>query len=65
MIKKVKDSINGFIESLDPNIPSILIGHGTIESAQFGSEQDLSIGRVLSYPKSFFQREEISVRISF
>ena len=36
-----------------------MLGHGTIETAQFGSEQDLSIGKVLSYPLSFFQLPEL------
>ncbi|MBI3590259.1 MAG: exonuclease SbcCD subunit D [Candidatus Melainabacteria bacterium] len=55
MIEKVKQALNSCIQKLDPVLPSILIGHGTIEKAQFGSEQDLSIGKVLSYPLSFFQ----------
>ena len=59
MIKKVKDAIGAMFEKLDPKLPSILIGHGTIETAQFGSEQDLSIGKVLSYPLSFFQNKKI------
>ena len=55
MIEKVKDAINGCIEKINPDLPAILIGHGTIESAQFGAEQDLSIGKVLSYPLNYFQ----------
>ncbi len=55
MIEKVKEALGGCIQKLDPKLPSILIGHGTIETAQFGSEQDLSIGKVLSYPLSYFQ----------
>ena len=37
MIEKVKHSINASIQKLDPTLPTILIGHGTIEKAQFGS----------------------------
>ena len=59
MIEKVKEAIKGCTEKLDPNLPTILIGHGTIETAQFGSEQDLSIGKVLSYPLSFFQLPQL------
>lgn len=55
MIEKVKQAIGACYEKLNPELPSILIGHGTIETAQFGSEQDLSIGKVLSYPLSYFQ----------
>ncbi len=55
MIEKVKESLKGCTEELDNSLPSILIGHGTIESAQFGAEQDLSIGKVLSYPMNLFQ----------
>lgn len=55
MMKKIKEALEGAFLRLDPAIPAILIGHGTIETAQFGSEQDLSIGKVLSYPLSFFQ----------
>ena len=59
MIQKVKHSVDGFVQALDPNLPSIVIGHGTLERAQFGSEVDLSIGKVLSYPLSFFQARGI------
>ena len=59
MLEKVKQAIFGCMEELDPTYPAILIGHGTIESAQFGAEQDLSIGKVLSYPLSYFQRSEL------
>lgn len=59
MIRKVKEAIEANIEKLNPNLPSILIGHGTIETAQFGGEQDLSIGKVLSYPLSYFQSKEL------
>ncbi|MBI2996120.1 MAG: exonuclease SbcCD subunit D [Candidatus Melainabacteria bacterium] len=59
MIQKVKEAISAMIEKLDPKSPSILIGHGTIETAQFGSEQDLSIGKVLSYPLSIFQNTQV------
>ena len=59
MIQKVKHTIDGFVQKLDPGFPSIVIGHGTLERAQFGSEQDLSIGKVLSYPLSFFQEKGI------
>jgi len=55
MIEKVKQAISACYEKLNPNLPSVLIGHGTLETAQFGSEQDLSIGKVLSYPLSYFQ----------
>ena len=59
MFKKVKEALNACIEKLDPKLPGILIGHGTIENAQFGSEQDLSIGKVLSYPLSYFQLPDL------
>jgi len=59
MIEKVKEALKGCLEKLNPSLPSILLGHGTIETAQFGSEQDLSIGKVFSYPLSFFQSEQL------
>ena len=59
MIEKVKHAISSKMEQLDPLLPTVLLGHGTIETAQFGSEQDLSIGKVLSYPLSFFQSQKI------
>ena len=59
MINKIKEAIKGFVEKLNPDFPSIIIGHGTIETAKFGSEQELSIGKVLSYPLSFFQFDSI------
>lgn len=59
MIEKVKEALKGCLEKLDPSLPAILLGHGTIETAQFGAEQDLSIGKVLSYPLSFFQMSQL------
>lgn len=59
MIEKVKHALNACIRKLDASLPSILIGHGTIETAKFSSEQELSIGKVLSYPLSFFQLPEL------
>lgn len=59
LVTKVKESISGYIEQLDSNLPSILIGHGTLENASFGSEQDISIGKVLCYPISFFQNQNL------
>ena len=58
MISKVKQAVEACYEKLNPELPTILLGHGTIETAQFGSEQDLSIGKVLSYPLSYFQNEK-------
>ncbi|OGI08631.1 MAG: hypothetical protein A3F80_09210 [Candidatus Melainabacteria bacterium RIFCSPLOWO2_12_FULL_35_11] len=59
MIEKVKEALKGYLEKLDPLLPAILLGHGAIETAQFGAEQDLSIGKVLSYPLSFFQMPQL------
>lgn len=59
MVEKVKEALKGCLEKLDPSLPAILLGHGTIETAQFGAEQDLSIGKVLSYPLSFFQMPQL------
>ena len=59
MIQKIKEAISSCIEKLDQTNPAILLGHGTLEMAQFGSEQDLSIGKVLSYPLSFFQNTNL------
>ena len=59
MIKKVKEAISACIQKLNPELPALLLGHGTIETAQFGSEQDLSIGKVLSYPLGYFQLPQL------
>ena len=59
MIEKVKHAITACIEKLNPDIPSMLIGHGMLEKAQFGSEQDLSVGKVLSYPLDYFKSEKL------
>lgn len=59
MLLKVKEAINGAIKKINPDMPAILIGHGTIENAVLGGEQELSIGKVLSYPLSLFQKSEI------
>lgn len=55
LVQKVKEILMSKLEQINPLKPAILIGHGTIETAQFGSEQDLSIGKVLSYPLDLFR----------
>ena len=59
MIEKVKHAVSACSKKLNPSLPVILLGHGTIETAQFGAEQDLSIGKVLSYPLNYFQLPEL------
>lgn len=51
LIKIVKD----FDESLDPDIPSILLAHASVSGAVFGSEQSIMLGSDLILPKSVLE----------
>ena len=44
--------IEGFAERLDPQIPAVLTGHFSVDSAHWGSERNIMIGRDVAVPIS-------------
>jgi exonuclease SbcD len=48
----VVDIIHGFIAQLDADVPAILTGHFSVESARWGSERNIMVGRDVTVPVS-------------
>lgn len=44
--------IQGFVTRLDPQIPAVLAGHFSVDSAHWGSERNIMIGRDVAIPVS-------------
>lgn len=44
--------IEGFVAQLDPLVPAVLTGHFSVESAHWGSERNIMIGRDVAIPVS-------------
>ena len=43
----------GLVSRLDPAVPTVLVAHGTIQGAVYGSERNVMLGRDLVLPPSF------------
>jgi exonuclease SbcD len=48
----VVDIIHGFMAKLDSAVPAILMGHFSVESARWGSERNIMVGRDVTVPIS-------------
>jgi exonuclease SbcD len=44
----------GLVSQLDPALPTILVAHGTVQGAVYGSERSVMLGHDLALPPSFF-----------
>ncbi len=52
--------LRGEIKNLDPNIPAILLAHTMVETATFGVERHLAIGRGFTVPLEFLAQPEFA-----
>ncbi len=50
--KAVIDIIHDLAQQLVPDVPAILLGHFSVESARWGSERDIMVGRDVTVPTS-------------
>jgi DNA repair protein SbcD/Mre11 len=59
IIDKLKPALEGEIRRLDPNIPSILLGHLMADKANLGAEKFLAVGKGFNIPVSLLTRPEL------
>ncbi|ACB53923.1 probable exonuclease SbcD [Crocosphaera subtropica ATCC 51142] len=59
LIKALEPVLEEEIRKLDPNLPTILLGHLMVNRARFGAEQFLAVGRGFTIPISLLIRPEI------
>ncbi len=58
LIKALEPVLEEEIRKLDPDIPTILLGHLMVSRARFGAEQFLAVGRGFTIPISLLIRPE-------
>ena len=59
LLDKLQPIIEGEIRSLDPNLPTVLLGHLMADRANLGAEKFLAVGKGFTIPVSFFIRPEL------
>lgn len=60
LIQKVKVALENEIRHLNPDIPTILVGHLMAERAQLGAERYLAVGKGFQIPLSLLIRPEFN-----
>ncbi|HEU5099406.1 MAG TPA: exonuclease SbcCD subunit D, partial [Roseiflexaceae bacterium] len=53
LMERIENFLRTMAEQLDPDIPSVLTIHGTIDGATVGAERQIMLGKDLVLPKSF------------
>jgi exonuclease SbcD len=59
LVRKVADAVAAEMDSLDPALPAILVGHCSVEGAVFGSEKSVMLGQDVVLPISILARSEL------
>ena len=58
LLKRLEPILAGEIRRLDPNIPTVFLGHLMADRAQLGAERFLAVGKGFTIPISFLLRPE-------
>jgi exonuclease SbcD len=58
LIKRIQPVLEGEIRRLDPQLPSILLGHLMVDRAKLGSERFLAVGKGFTIPLELLTRPE-------
>lgn len=58
LLNKLQPILEAEIRRLDPNLPTVLLGHLMADRAQLGAERFLAIGKGFTIPMSFLIRSE-------
>nr|RNJ69220.1 MAG: exonuclease subunit SbcD [Leptolyngbya sp. IPPAS B-1204] len=56
LIDRLRVALEGEIRRLDPNLPTVLLGHLMTDTAQFGAERFLAVGKGFTVPMSLLAR---------
>ena len=59
LLEKLQPILEGEIRRLDPNLPTVLLGHLMADRANLGAERFLAVGKGFTIPVSFFIRPEL------
>jgi exonuclease SbcD len=59
LLDKLQPIIEGEIRSLDPDLPTVLLGHLMADRANLGAEKFLAVGKGFTIPVSFLIRSEL------
>lgn len=54
LVDKVSEILTGFYHELDPNLPTVVTAHMTVDRAVAGIEQELLVGYTLTFPADIF-----------
>jgi exonuclease SbcD len=54
LVEKITDMLRGYYESLDPQLPTVVTAHMSLDRALAGIEQELLIGYTLTFPVEMF-----------
>jgi DNA repair protein SbcD/Mre11 len=57
LLSKLEPVLEGYIRQLDPQLPTILLGHLMADNAALGAEKLLAVGRGFTIPISMLNRE--------
>lgn len=57
--RRIERFIEGAVANLDPNIPTILAVHATVEGAEVGAERSITLGQDLVFTRSTLARPEL------
>ncbi len=56
LIERLQVVLEGEIRRLDPNVPTVLLGHMMVDNASFGAERFLAVGKGFTIPLSLLIR---------
>jgi exonuclease SbcD len=52
MSRKLSEDLNTWLKDADPDLPTILVAHASVEGATFGGERTVTLGKDLVLPRS-------------
>jgi DNA repair protein SbcD/Mre11 len=58
LLDRLRVALEGEIRQLDPNLPSILLAHLMVDTAQLGAERLLAVGKGFTVPLALLTRNE-------
>lgn len=59
LLDRLRLALEGEIRQLDPDLPHILLAHAMLDTAQYGSERFLAVGKGFNLPLSLVARSEL------
>jgi DNA repair protein SbcD/Mre11 len=57
LLDRLRVALEGEIRQLDPNLPTVLLAHLMTDTANFGAERFLAVGKGFTIPLSFLTRD--------